>query len=69
MHKQKGYTSVELIAVIIWLLAFGGWVANVVKVAGILMTNEAVVWSGMLIFRIIGIFAAPIGAILGYIPV
>jgi len=69
MFKQKGYTSYELIVVIVFLAAAGGWIANVVKVAGVLMTDDAIVWTGMLVFRIIGIFAAPLGVVLGYIPV
>ena len=69
MFKQKGYSSFELIYVIIILALVGGWIANVVKVAGVLMTDDAIVWTGMLVFRIIGIFAAPLGAVLGYIPV
>jgi hypothetical protein len=39
-----------------------GWVMNIVH----LVQNEVVWTSGMSIGRIIGIFVAPLGAVLGY---
>ena len=41
--------------------AFGGWVANIVKLCG--MDFGAV--TGMLVLRAVGIFVAPLGAVLG----
>ena len=41
----------------------GGWIANIVKLAG--MT-----WSGnevMVILRVVGIFTGPVGSVLGFI--
>lgn len=48
--------------VVVFLAVFGGWVANVVKLAG----ADFSVITGMLVLRVIGIFAAPLGAVLGY---
>lgn len=45
------------------LVAAGGWIANVVKL--IAMLNGDV--NAMLIARIVGVFAAPLGSILGFI--
>ena len=66
MKTQNGYTSVELVIAMFWLLVVPagvfGWVWNIVK---IIHTCCAVI-DGMLIVRVIGIFVAPLGAIIGY---
>jgi hypothetical protein len=63
MKKQNGNALVGFLfmgAVI--LLAVGGWIANVVKIV-----HSEFVWSsGMFIARVIGVFVAPLGAVLGY---
>ena len=46
----------------LWLAAIGGWIANIVKLIG--MINDPV--TGMMMLRAVGIFAAPLGAILGW---
>ena len=65
MKTQRGYTITE-VAYISMLILIGvgvfGWGWNIVKVAH---TCCAVI-DGMLIVRIIGIFIAPLGAILGF---
>lgn len=45
------------------LIIFGGigWVMNIVAVA------QSDVVSGMVILRVVGIFMAPLGAVLGYL--
>jgi hypothetical protein len=48
--------------VLVWLAAIVGWVANIVKMCHHL--SEPL--SGMEILRMIGIIAAPLGAVLGY---
>lgn len=45
----------------ILVVGFCGWVANIVKLVG------ADVFSGMEIARAIGIFVAPLGAVLGFL--
>ena len=64
MHKQRGYTgAMALFIIAIWVLALGGWVANIVKLVG--MDFGAI--TGLLIVRAIGIFIAPLGAVMGFI--
>ena len=60
--NNKGYSLVELLVFIILLLGTGGWIANVVKLIG--MINQDI--STLFILRIVGIFLAPFGCILGY---
>jgi hypothetical protein len=65
-QKQLGYTATELAAVIVGLavlLGVGGWIANVVKLVG--MDFGSV--TGMLVARAIGVFLAPLGAVLGFV--
>ena len=61
--KQKGFTLMEVIGFSLVLLAVGGWIANIVKMFAIV--NDGI--TGMLILRIVGAFAAPLGAVLGYL--
>jgi len=44
------------------LAAVGGWIWNVVKIVG---TIDAAV-TGMFVARVIGVFVAPLGSILGF---
>ena len=62
MKNQKGYASFQLVVVLIWLAAVGGWIANIVKIVG--MISDPI--TGMFILRCVGIIAAPLGAVLGY---
>lgn len=50
------------ICIALWAAAIFGWVANIVKFFGMLDGGV----SAMFIARIVGVFAAPLGAILGY---
>lgn len=63
MHKQKGATLLEFVALLIGLLLIGGWIANVVKIVGAI--SEPL--TGLFIIRCVGVFAAPVGAVLGFI--
>lgn len=60
--KQRGYSVIELSIAVLLLLATGGWIANVVKLFG--MFDGPV--TALFIGRIVGVFAAPLGAVLGY---
>lgn len=62
MKKQAGFTIVEAIIAVVVLAGVVGWGWNIVK---IVQTCCAVI-DGMLILRVVGIFVAPLGAILGY---
>lgn len=61
MKKQIGATAVELVFVLVALFSAIGWIWNIVKIIG---SDFAL--NGMLIARVIGVFVAPVGAVLGY---
>ena len=63
MKRQRGFTLVELMLVVLVLLGAGGWIANVVKIVG---TGFADL-NGLFIARCIGVFLAPLGAVLGFL--
>jgi hypothetical protein len=50
-----------LIFVIVWLAGLVGWILNIVEI----ISNFSV--TGLMVMRVIGVFMAPLGAILGYI--
>lgn len=54
---------------VVLVAAVVGWVMNVINVINALMTNvpfiEAI--TGTVVLQIVGIFVAPLGAILGYV--
>ena len=61
--NQKGFTILEMIMVFVLIFGVGGWIANIVKMFAIM--NDGI--TGMFILRIVGVFAAPVGAVLGYL--
>jgi hypothetical protein len=64
-RKQAGYTVYELLIIVFWLallVGVGGWIANIVKLVG--MNFDHI--TGLLIVRAVGIFVAPVGAVLGF---
>lgn len=67
MNKMKGFVAAELIVALVWItVVVGGiigWVLNIIKLVG--MLDGPV--TAMFIARCIGVFAAPLGAILGYL--
>lgn len=62
MRYQKGNAIVALMFLCLWAFGVIGWVWNIVKIVG----SSFDVITGMLVVRVIGIFVAPIGCILGY---
>ncbi len=52
----------HLVIVGLWLAAIGGWIANVVKLIGMLGGEI----TAMFIARCIGTIAAPLGSVLGF---
>ena len=62
MFKQKGYTAIEAIFAIIALVGAWGWVVNIIKIVG----SDFSQITGMLVMRCIGVFIAPLGAVLGF---
>jgi hypothetical protein len=59
---KRGFTTIEIITLITVLFAGFGWIWNVVKIA---QTGFDTL-TGMFIARCIGVFVAPLGAVLGY---
>lgn len=63
MKTQSGFTAVEFLVVVLLIGGIGGWIANIVKLAGMGFDS----FSGMLVLRAIGVFVAPLGSVLGFI--
>lgn len=49
-----------LLAIGLWLLGIIGWVLNIMQIA----QSDHI--TGMIVVRIIGVFMAPLGAVLGW---
>lgn len=63
MKKQSGFTVIELIFVIIIFAGIGGWIGNIVK----LTSASFDPLTGLVVLRAIGVFIAPLGAVMGFI--
>lgn len=67
MKKESGFSVVELLTVLfvasVSIAAVWGWVWNIVKIVAI--AGDPI--GGMLVVRCIGIFVAPLGAVLGFL--
>jgi hypothetical protein len=59
---------VRLGFLIFWLVAIAGWIMNIIQV-GYGLPSTIGEMTPMLIFKIVGIFVAPLGSILGWIGV
>lgn len=53
---------VNLVILGVMVAGFTGWVMNIISLVGM----DGVLESGLGIARIVGIFVAPLGAVLGY---
>lgn len=62
MRKQQGFTGFELLAVALVLAGVVGWVMNISDIVA--AVSDPI--TAMFILRCVGIFVAPLGAILGY---
>lgn len=51
----------NVIGLVIMLAALVGWVMNIVH-----LINDNTMAMGMVVARVVGIFVAPLGAVLGY---
>ena len=47
----------------LFVLAIGGWIANIVKIVG----SDFSTIDGELIIRLVGVVVAPLGVIMGYV--
>lgn len=52
-----------LLIILLWLVAAGGWIANVVKIFGSL--SDPI--TAFFIARVAGVFLPPVGAVLGFL--
>lgn len=63
MNWKNLYVSWYLLVVIAGVAGLGGWCANIYKI----ITGSGIdQWGGMEIGRVIGVFIAPLGAVLGF---
>jgi hypothetical protein len=63
VNKQKGNVTVlALFGFAVFIAAVVGWVMNIIDIVNSDFHNV----TGMLVLRIIGVFLAPLGAVLGY---
>lgn len=60
--KNDSSVSVLVIYLVIIVAFLGGWIANIVKLIG----SDFDPITGMVIARIIGVFLAPLGSVLGF---
>lgn len=74
MMKNRNMTyrsnNIEVAGIVIMLMWFAlwaavivGWVMNVIKIVGLLNTDI----TPMFVARAVGVFAVPLGAVLGYL--
>ncbi len=56
----------SLVVFFAWVAGVIGWIMNISAVIGMLWVNGPITVTGMLVLRIVGIFLAPLGAVLGY---
>lgn len=59
----SGETSVAILTITVAVLGAWGWVWNIIKLA----TADFSDITGLLVLRIIGVFIAPLGAVLGFL--
>lgn len=64
MRNNNGFALIHVFFVVLSLVGFGGWVANIVKLidSGFAVAS----WGGMEVARVVGIFIAPLGSVLGF---
>ena len=63
MKKQSGFTLNELLLAIVMVVGGIGWVANIVKLVN--MADGGL--TAMLVVRVVGIFFAPLGVVMGFL--
>lgn len=62
MNSERGFTAFELLVAVLIGGGFVGWVLNIVKI----VESGFDVITGMFVARCIGVFVAPLGAVLGF---
>jgi hypothetical protein len=62
VYRPKSMLGVFSIFVV-FFAAIGGWVANIVKLFG----SDFDPLTGQIVLRVVGVFVAPLGSIMGYL--
>ena len=62
MNNQKGFSAIQLLVVIVFILGIAGWFMNIFDLIG--MLDGPI--NAMFIARCVGVFFAPLGSVLGY---
>lgn len=62
--KIEGFFG--LMIILVWLAAIAGWIMNIITLIKLAMVSGPVEFTLIIVLRIIGIFVAPLGAILGW---
>lgn len=62
MKNQKGFTLFALLWAIVVFAGVIGWVMNIIDIVH--AVSDPI--TGMFVLRCVGIFVAPLGAVLGY---
>lgn len=63
MKSKQGFTVLDFVVVMLFVFGVGGWIANMYKI----VQSSFDVITGMFIARCIGVFVAPLGAVLGWL--
>lgn len=61
--NQRGFTAPQLLIVMLFLAGVVGYVLNVIEI----VQTGADPITGLFIARVIGVFMAPLGCVLGYV--
>lgn len=62
-RNQQGSATAGLLLILVWIIGLFGWGFNIYK---IICMDFAAGVTGMMVARIIGVFIAPLGAVLGF---
>jgi hypothetical protein len=62
MKNQRGNAFLGLIIAVVAIVGIYGWVANIIKLIAILDGGL----TAMFVARIVGVFAPPLGVVLGF---
>lgn len=52
--------------ILVWIAAAIGWIMNIYKLVSLLLIDGPLQVTGILVGRVIGIFFAPLGGVLGF---
>lgn len=63
MKKERGFTTLELIVAVIFVLGFGGWINNIV----ILVNTPLDPLTMEIVLRLVGILMVPLGMVMGFL--